>query len=258
MLEVRRERVDQIVVGGDVLPGPMARETLALLLNLDLPVHFLYGNGERAVLAQMTASDPGAVTYWGTSGGAIPPEWVQELIRWTARQLPDYQSVLASWPKTVTLAIEGLGDVLFCHATPRSETEIFFGRTAEERLLPVFAGVKASVVVCGHVHMQFDRMVGTIRIVNAGSVGMPFGPAGADWLLLGPDVQLRHTPYDLEKAADRVRATSYPQAREFAETNILNPPSEQQMLEAFAPAELFETFPPSPAGSAARAADTCE
>src|SRR5208282_126446 len=55
---------------------------------------------------------------------------------------------------------------------------------------PSFEGLGVSVVVCGHTHMQFDRMVGTTRVVNAGSVGMPFGEPGADWLLLNPDVQL--------------------------------------------------------------------
>jgi len=74
--------------------------------------------------------------------------------------------------------------------------------------------------------------------VNAGSVGMPFGRPGADWLLLGPDVQPRHTPYDLEAAAARIRATSYPQADEFAARSVLRPPSEEEMLAVFARAEL--------------------
>ena len=86
--------------------------------------------------------------------------------------------------------------------------------------------------------MQFDRMIGRTRVVNAGSVGMPFGEPGAYWLLLGPDVQLRHTPYDLAKAAERIRATNYPQAQEFAVHNVLQPLSEKEMLEAFAKAEL--------------------
>ena len=86
--------------------------------------------------------------------------------------------------------------------------------------------------------MQFDRMVGRTRVVNAGSVGMPFGEPGAYWLLLGPDVQLRHTNYDLAKTAERIRATSYPQAQEFADHNVLQPPSEKEMLGAFSKAEL--------------------
>jgi hypothetical protein len=86
--------------------------------------------------------------------------------------------------------------------------------------------------------MQFDRMIGGTRVVNAGSVGMPFGEPGAYWLLLGPDVQLRRTLYDFTKAAERIRGTEYPQAEDFAVQNVLTPPSEEKMLEVFAPFEL--------------------
>jgi hypothetical protein len=86
--------------------------------------------------------------------------------------------------------------------------------------------------------MQFDRTVGKTRVVNAGSVGMPFGQAGADWVLLGPDVELRHTFYDLGQAAERIRNTKYPQAHDFAERNVLQPPSEEEMLRAFRRVEL--------------------
>src|SRR6478672_8102125 len=138
---------------------------------------------------------------------------------------------MAEWPGILAVEIGGLGKVLFCHATPRDDNEIFTRLTVEERLLPVFEGVDAAVVVCGHTHMQFDRTVGTIRVVNAGSVGMPFGGTGAYWLLLGPDVQFRHTLYDLTEAAERVRRTNYPLAEDFAARDILQPPSEAEMLE---------------------------
>lgn len=95
-----------------------------------------------------------------------------------------------------------------------------------------------SVVVCGHTHMQFDRMIGRTRVVNAGSVGEPFGEPGAFWLLLGPDVQLRQTSYDLTKAAERIRATQYPRAEEFAAHSVLQPLSEAEILELFGKAEL--------------------
>jgi predicted phosphodiesterase len=160
-------------------------------------------------------------------------------VRWTAEQLhPDYERLLAGWPKTLRLEIRGLGEVLFCHATPRSETECFTRLTPEDRLLPVFEGLNVPVVICGHTHMQFDRKIGTIRVVNAGSVGMPFGEPGAYWLLLGPDVQLRHTPYDLTEAAERIRDTNYPQAPDFAAHNVLQPPSEGEMLKVFTRVEL--------------------
>jgi predicted phosphodiesterase len=231
--EVREADVDHVLVGGDVLPGPMPRETLARLLDLEIPVQFISGNGELAMLAQIRATDPGEVTYWGTTSGAPLPEPLREVVRWTARQLrADEEQTLASWPMTLRLPVPGLGDVLFCHGTPHSETDAFTRLTPEELLVPVFEGLTVPLVVCGHTHMQFDRMIGHIRVVNAGSVGIPFGPAGADWLLLGPEVQLRHTSYDLIKAAERVRETPYPQAHEFAAT-ILQPPSEAEMLKLF-------------------------
>ena len=231
--EVRDERVDLVVFGGDVIPGPMTRETLSCVLHLDVPTQFIHGNGELAVLAMIDAPDPAAVTYTGTTSGAPLPEPHREVVRWTAQQVqPDYTAALASWPKTIRVEIPGIGGVLFCHGTPHSETDAFTRLTPEEVLLPVFDGVGVPLVVCGHTHMQFDRMIGPTRVVNAGSVGMPFGRTGADWLLLGPGVELRNTSYDLEHAAELVRRTEYPQARELADS-LLQPQSEDEILEVF-------------------------
>jgi predicted phosphodiesterase len=231
---VREACVDRVVLGGDVLPGPMPRETLARLQALDVPMQSIHGNGELAVLAQIDAAHPGEVTYWGTTSGFVLPEPYREWIRWTAHQLqPDDISQLRSWPKTVRVQIDPIGDVLFCHGTPTSETDGFTRLTPEDVLRPLFDGLGVDLVVCGHTHMQFDRMIGKTRVVNAGSVGMPFGRTGADWLLLGPDVQLCHTSYDLAMAAARVRATAFPGAEEIAERNILSSPSEAAMLDAF-------------------------
>lgn len=226
--DVRQAEAELVVVGGDVIPGPMPRETLRCLLDLDMPVQFIQGNCEIDALAEMRGT-----------GALRVPEQYREIVRWSAEQLyPEYEQMLASWSKTLRIEVGGLGEVLFCHATPRDDNEIFTRLTPEERLLPIFEGLGVSVVVCGHTHMQFDRMIGSIRVVNAGSVGMPFGEPGADWLLLESDVQLRHTPYDLTKAAGRIRETNYPQAQDFATQYVLQPPSKEKMLEAFARAEL--------------------
>ncbi len=226
--DIRQAGVDQLVVGGDVLPGPMPNETMACLLNLDVPVQFIQGNGDRVVLAQMRGTESSEV-----------PEQFREGVRWVAGQLhPEHERLLAGWPKTCRVEIRGLGEALFCHATPRNDTEMFTRLTREDRLLPVFEGLNVPVVVCGHTHMQFDRMIGRTRVLNAGSVGMPFGEPGAYWLLLGPDIQLRHTPYDLAKAAGRIRDTKYPEAHQFAAGNVLRPPSEEKSLEAFSRVEL--------------------
>ncbi len=229
--EIHEANEDCIVVGGDVLPGPLPLETIKCLLDLEIPAQYIHGNGDREVLAQMS----GFETDWYRTA---PEQW-REPVRWTAKQLDaQHLRLLESWPPTRRVTIPGLGDVLFCHATPRNDTEIFTRLTPDDRLLPIFEGLGVSVVICGHTHMQFDRMIGTTRVVNAGSVGMPFGEPGADWLLLDPDVQLRHTRYDFARAANRIRSTTYPQAEDFASSSILHPPSEAETLAAFTRAEL--------------------
>ena len=74
--EVRRAGVDHVVVGGDVLPGPMVRETLACLHDLDVPVQFIQGNCEVGVLAQIVGPEPD----WYRS---IPAD-AQAICRWQA------------------------------------------------------------------------------------------------------------------------------------------------------------------------------
>ena len=114
--DIRRADVDQVVVGGDVVPGPMPRETIECLLALDFPVQFIQGNGEADVLTAMAGMEVSRV-----------PEQVREVVRWSALQLrPEHEQLLAKWPSTCRLEICGLGEVLFCHATPRSDTRDFY------------------------------------------------------------------------------------------------------------------------------------
>jgi putative phosphoesterase len=221
--DIAQAHVELVVVGGDVVAGPMPREALACLLNLSLPIQFIQGNADREVLAQMNGATASAV-----------PDHIRAITGWVAQQLlPEHARLFATWPATLHLDVSDIGQVLFCHATPRSDTELFTRLTPEERLVPIFEGLEASVVVCGHTHMQFDRTIGTTRVVNAGSVGMPYGEPGAYWLLLGPTIQFRRTDYDRERAAARILATSYPQAEDFAANNVVHIPSEAEALEVF-------------------------
>jgi predicted phosphodiesterase len=221
--DVRRAGVDAIVIGGDVVPGPMPRETVDRLQNLDVPAHFIHGNGDREILACLRGREM-----------TTTPEAFRPVMRWVAAQLgPADAAAFATWPDTLLFEIDGIGEVLFCHATPRNDIEIFTRVTPDERVAPMFAGVTAPVVVCGHTHMQFDRVTLGRRIVNAGSVGMPFGEPGAYWLLLGSGIQFQKTVYDLERAAARIRETAYPGADQFASSNVLRPPSEADMLARF-------------------------
>ena len=228
LAEVRRLGVDRVVNGGDVLPGPMPRECLDVVLDLGIPTDFIIGNGDR----ETVAARHGMVS-------SVVPVAFREAMTWNAAQLMDAdEQTISGWPLTKTLRIDGIGEVLFCHATPRNDSEVFTAATSEEKLRPIFDPLGVNVVICGHVHMQFDRMVGATRIVNAGSVGMPFDAPAAYWLLLDSVIELRRTDYELEKAAARVRRTAYPQAEVFAANSILNPPTKQVMTEVFSKAEL--------------------
>ena len=208
----------EIVVGGDAVLGPMPRESLERLVALGPRARFIRGNCDRLVVRAFDG-DPLARL----------PQAVRDPILWTARQLDrGHRDVLAGWPETLAIDVGGLGEVLFCHATPRSDEELFTRLSPVERVRPMLAGVTQSTVVCGHTHMQFDRAVGGARVVNAGSVGMPFAPPAAYWLLLGPGARLMKTDYDLARTDKLVRATSYPQPNEF-----LHPYTEEQALALF-------------------------
>ena len=215
--------VELFVLGGDLALGPMPREVLDRLAELGDRARYLRGNCDRLMVD----------AYDGRTTGSLPVP-VAESIAWAGGQLRRRdRDFLASLPATLTLEIDGLGSVLCCHATPRSDDEIITVRTPEERLRPVLESVQQSIVVCGHTHMQFQRRCGSVQLVNAGSVGMPCGEAGAHWLLLSSrGIEFKRTTYDFGGAAQRIARTLYPKAADFAERYVVHPPSEEEMLAA--------------------------
>ena len=225
--DIRDADVEHVVIGGDVVPGPMVQETLTLLAGLPMPASFIKGNGEVAVLEQLA----------GTFAEALPLQ-ARASVRATAQALTAAEAaLLATWPMTITLSVAGIGDVLWCHGTPRHHNEIFTVATPDAALLPIFDSLDVALIVCGHTHMPFDRRIGRTRVVNAGSVGLPFGTTGADWLLLNGQVELRHTDYDLDDAAARIRRSGGPDAEGVAR-QILQPTPADQMIQLFSRAEL--------------------
>lgn len=220
LAKIAHANVDTLVIGGDVVAGPLPNETLARLQALDLPIHCIHGNAESELLRALAGQEPGGLS-----------SYADDEARWVAQTLTaEHRAFIATWADTITLTVEGIGDVLFCHATPQDDLTVFTKETAEERLVPILGGLAVAMVICGHTHMQFDRIIAGVRLVNAGSVGMPFGHTGADWLLLDGDVMLRHTDYDLAAAAERIRRSAYPHAEEFAAGNILQAPTVAQAM----------------------------
>jgi len=220
LADVEAANPDLILLGGDVVMGPFPAQTLDLLLALKRPVECIRGNTDRELIV---APAPREVDPW------------RERRQWVARQLtPRHRAWLAGLPTTAAFDVTGLGPTLFCHGTPRSDEEIITRITHEDRLHEVLDCATQGVIVCGHVHVQYDRRAAGKRIVNAGSVGFPFErEPGAYWAMLGPDVELRHTAYDVARAVDRIKASPFPDAAEFVEKALLSPLSPDQASEQF-------------------------
>lgn len=230
---VRIAGVDLIVVGGDVVAGPQPIETLACLQaeSTRTPMQFIRGNAESELLRCVAGQEIGGLS-----------QRANDEARWLAAYLPENLiQFIAQWPATVTHSIDGQ-TVLFCHATPQNDIDVFTRLTSEERLMSIFGDLGALLVICGHTHMQFERTVGDVSLVNAGSVGMPFGHTGADWLLLEGTALLRHTDYDLSQAALRIRQSVYPQAETFATNNVLQAPAEEAALQMLAQLEARQAW----------------
>ncbi|MGB2569322.1 metallophosphoesterase family protein [Micromonospora citrea] len=213
---------DLIVLTGDVAAGPQPVEVLDLLVSLGDRVRWVRGNADRELV--------------GARAGRPSPIAVSN---WAASQLrDDHLALLAALPLTLTLPVAGLGDVLFCHATPRDDEEVVLVDSRPERWSEVFAGLPAEVrtVVCGHTHMPFTRLVDRRLVVNPGSVGMPYGGPGAYWALLGPGVQLRRTGFDVDAACARVAAGSdFPEAADWADEYLRSRHGDLDALAAFGP-----------------------
>ncbi len=217
-------RAGRIVLTGDLAAGPQPSPIL----------HALAALGDRAVWVRGNA-DRELGEYARGERGSIP----DPVAEWAAGQLrPDQLGLLASLPLSVTLPVAGLGQVLFCHATPRDDEEVVLADSPLERWAEVLqpVGPEVAAVVCGHMHMPFCRLAHRTLVVNPGSVGMPYGRSGAHWALLGPGAALRRTEFDLAAACERIAAESgYPDAREWADYYLHATASDADALAAFAP-----------------------
>lgn len=207
LVELDRLDVDEIVCGGDIVAGPFPSACLELLR--ERGARFVKGNADRLVL-----------------------ESADDIDAWAVRRLtPDEREEVSRWPFSVRIDVDGVGRVLFCHASPRSDEEILTIATPEGVVADALAGANADLVVVGHTHQQFDRTVGGVRLVNAGSVGLPYeGRAGAFWTLIGPDVDARRSEYDVESAAALLDATGFPNLREYLVPSLLEPLAPEEVV----------------------------
>jgi putative phosphoesterase len=212
---------DTIVLAGDIAAGPMPVETLDLLVGLGERAVWVRGNAERESVAMARG------VFEGTAPDEVSP--------WAAAQLrPDQVELLDGLPTSVTI-----GDTLYCHATPRDDEEMVLVDSPISRWAQVLSGVPEEVrtIVCGHTHMPYARQVDRRLVVNAGSVGMPYGAPGASWALLTPaGVELRRTYLDIPAATEYLaKHSSYPGIESWSDEYLRSNYSDTEALEAFRP-----------------------
>jgi putative phosphoesterase len=207
-------RADTVVVGGDVEPGPMPAEVLDRLAGLSRPVRWVRGNGDREAVDAFDRGD--------TDPSAHPPDEAAAVAgAYTAARITRaHRDLMAGFEDVVS--IDG---ALYCHGSPRSDEEMITAVTPPERLVPMLDDVAEPLVVCGHTHHQFELAAAGHRVVNAGSVGMPYqGAAGAFWLLVADgEPELRRTELDVDAMAAAIRATGYPMADDLVRESFLEP-----------------------------------
>jgi putative phosphoesterase len=207
-------RADTVVVGGDVAAGPLPAEVLDRLAALEPPVRWVRGNADREVVAHFDRGDTDHTIY-------APDAPAQRADAFTAARITRaHRDLMAGFEDVVRL-----DGALYCHGSPRSDEEIVTALTPTARLEPMLAGVREPLVVCGHTHHQFELRAGAQRVVNAGSVGMPYeGEPGAFWLLVADgEPELRRSDYDVEAAAPALRASGFPDVDDLIRESLLEP-----------------------------------
>ena len=207
VLSDRRFReAEEVVILGDVVAGTYPAECFDRIGALGARARVLRGNADRLALEDESEDS----------------RWVRE------RLGTERLAAVAAWPTSFVVEVEQLGQVRCCHATPRGDEDILTPLTPEAEAAASFAGASEAVVLGGHTHIQFERRIGECRFVNVGSIGRPreAHPA-AYWALLGPDVELVSTDYDVAAAADAVLASGQPSAKQVAEV-LLHPPDPKE------------------------------
>ena len=208
LAELEEFRPDLVVFGGDLAAGGLPRETIALARSV-ANARYVQGNADR----EMIRGREGPITGWPST------------------QIDDDDRAFLS---SLELAVV-LDDVLYCHATPYDDEPFITVLTTDEVARKTIGEIVHPTVVIGHTHSQFDRQLGDLRLVNAGSVGMPYEDApGAYWALVRDgEPELRRTGYDLEAAAERIRPTGWPIAEDWVKDNLLTVHTARDAAEFF-------------------------
>lgn len=107
--------------------------------------------------------------------------------------------------------------VLLVHGSPRKINEYLFENRPDASLERLMDAAEADVLVCGHTHIPYHRILpGGRHVINDGSVGKPKdGDPRACYLTLGVEgdrvaVQFYRVAYDVERMAGAIETSQMP------------------------------------------------
>jgi len=207
------------VLGDLVAFCPWPAETLARLRALP-NVALLQGNTDRYLVTGRRPAVPvRSPDDWARMPDALAVR--DALFRWTVERLSyaDYE-FLRDLPPRLEMDVPGYGHILAVHATPADDETNLYPDTPDDEIRPHLAGLDARLLLYGHTHRPVDRTVGSVRLVNPGSVGLPLdGDPRPAYALLDFEgerctVTIRRVEYDLEAVIAELERVEHP-AREW-------------------------------------------
>lgn len=193
--------------------GTFPNEVIDFIRSRDIPT--IMGNYDQGV---GNDSDDCGCAYKTPEAQALG----ERSIAWSnAHTSAENKAYLRSLVASIPLQLGGL-NVLLVHGSPRKINEYLYQDRTDESLERILDGVNADVLVCGHTHLPYHRVLPSGRhIVNAGSVGKPKDDnPDACYIVMSArdtdlDVQFIRLPYDVERTAQAIEATDMP--HEFAQ-----------------------------------------
>ena len=201
---------DLIVLGGDIVSGPMPLETLGLISKLKSKFKTIgiLGNNDQDTIDAYSGK---TLTLSERSQEQI--EWIAE--RLTAKHILELKKL----PINATV-----GNYFFCHAVASDNMTIFTKHSKKTIIKSLFQGVKSPFIICGHTHLQFEINIDKQKIINAGSVGMPFSDQeGAQWLWIeNQKFDFKRTLINKDKAIKDIQTSNYPYINEFIKKHVVN------------------------------------
>lgn len=214
LAEIDTLGVDRLICLGDVAElGPQPHEVIERLRSLACPV--VMGNTDASLLSPVP-----------TDVDSPDAQLIADIDRWSAAQLTaDDRAFMAAFAPTLTVDLDGAGQLLCYHGSPASFNDQIRATTPDEQLAQWLGEEGPRLYAGGHTHVQMLRRFRDALVLNPGTVGLPYdrvpggahNPAWAEYAVVAVEgqrlsVDLRRAPYDVAALRAAALASGMPHA----------------------------------------------